>query len=117
MRKIYILLTTLLIGCNSSTHTKHNLESVASPKGTEVFQPNWENMAQHYKVPDWFSNGKFGIFIHWGVYAVPAFRNEWYPRNMYQKNSADSAVYNYHLKRYRTTGQIWLQGFYSDVQG
>jgi alpha-L-fucosidase len=25
----------------------------------------------------WFREARFGIFIHWGVYAVPA-RGEWY---------------------------------------
>ncbi len=34
-------------------------------------------------MPGWYVNGKFGIFIHWGVYSVPAFGNEWYPRGMY----------------------------------
>ena len=36
-----------------------------------------------YQVPEWYRNAKFGIFIHWGVYSVPAFASEWYPRNMY----------------------------------
>jgi len=72
MRKISILLTAiLLVACNSSKKPNYNLESVASPRGTEVFQPNWENMAKNYRFPEWFSDGKFGIFIHWGVYAVP----------------------------------------------
>ena len=38
---------------------------------------------KQYTIPDWYQNGKFGIFIHWGPYCVPAFGNEWYPRNMY----------------------------------
>ena len=57
---------------------------------------NWESLKDH-KVPDWYRQGKFGIFIHWGAYSVPAFDNEWYPRNMYQK---ESAVYEHHLKTY-----------------
>ncbi|MGI8484135.1 MAG: alpha-L-fucosidase [Thermomicrobiales bacterium] len=36
-----------------------------------------------------YENAKFGIFIHWGVYAVPAFGNEWYPRNMYVEGSKE----------------------------
>jgi len=55
---------------------KINIDSVASPNGTEVFQPNWKNIAENYEFPKWFSDAKFGIFIHWGVYAVPAFGNE-----------------------------------------
>ena len=34
-------------------------------------------------MPKWFRNAKFGIFIHWGLFSIPAFRNEWYSRNMY----------------------------------
>lgn len=52
------------------------------------FSPSWESLAR-YTVPDWYEDGKFGIFIHWGVYAVPAFGNEWYPRNMYVSGSKE----------------------------
>ncbi len=46
------------------------------------FRPDWQSL-QHYEAPQWYRDAKFGIFIHWGVYSVPAFGNEWYPRNMY----------------------------------
>jgi len=46
------------------------------------YEPNWESLSA-YTVPEWFKDAKLGIFIHWGVYAVPAFKNEWYPRFMY----------------------------------
>jgi alpha-L-fucosidase len=51
------------------------------PKGP--FGPTWESIRAHYKVPQWFRDGKFGIFLHWGVYAVPARQSEWYVRHMY----------------------------------
>ena len=60
------------------------------------FKANWQSL-EHFQVPDWYKNGKFGIFIHWGVYSVPAFCNEWYPRFMYQKGSN---VYEHHFKNY-----------------
>ncbi len=47
-----------------------------------TYSPTWQSL-QNYTTPDWFRDAKFGIFIHWGVYSVPAFGNEWYPRNMY----------------------------------
>lgn len=50
------------------------------------FQASWDSL-KDYTVPDWYEDGKFGIFIHWGLYAVPAFSNEWYPRNMYLQGS------------------------------
>ncbi|MBO9827486.1 alpha-L-fucosidase [Xanthomonas sp. A2111] len=52
------------------------------------FRPDWTSLKQ-YRSPSWYDNAKFGIFIHWGVFSVPAFGNEWYSRNMYQQDSKD----------------------------
>lgn len=54
------------------------------------FSATWESL-KGARVPAWYEDGKFGIFIHWGVYAVPAFGNEWYPRNMYVQDSPEFA--------------------------
>ena len=48
-------------------------------------------------MPDWFVKTKFGIFIHWGAYSVPAFANEWYPRNMYIQGTPE---FEHHVKTY-----------------
>ena len=45
--------------------------------------PTWESLRQNYQVPAWFYEAKFGIFIHWGLYSVPAHHNEWYEKHMY----------------------------------
>ena len=96
--KFKIIIALILVAsCNNSKKITINIDSVASHKGTEVFQPNWENIAENYQFPEWFIDGKFGIFIHWGVYSVPAFGNEWYPRSMYQK---DSREYKHHIETY-----------------
>lgn len=58
--------------------------------GAGPFRPDWESLAA-YRVPAWYDDAKFGIFIHWGPYAVPAFGNEWYPRNMYREGSPEFA--------------------------
>lgn len=47
------------------------------------FQPTWESLKENYRVPAWFYEAKFGIFMHWGVYSVPAHHNEWYEKHMY----------------------------------
>jgi alpha-L-fucosidase len=60
------------------------------------FQANWESLSQ-FQLPEWYTQAKFGIFIHWGVYSVPAFMNEWYPRNMYIQ---DSKEYEHHIETY-----------------
>ena len=53
------------------------------------FRPDWQSLG-NYKAPEWYRDAKFGIFIHWGVYSVPAFGNEWYPRNMYNQGSPEN---------------------------
>jgi alpha-L-fucosidase len=63
-----------------------NLVDQAAHEGP--FQPNWDSL-KNYKIPDWYQDAKFGIFIHWGLYSVPAFGNEWYPRNMYLQGSPE----------------------------
>lgn len=55
------------------------------------FRPDWESL-ENYQVPEWYKDAKFGIFIHWGVYSVPAFGNEWYPRNMYTDTETKSWI-------------------------
>lgn len=61
-----------------------------------VFKASWDSL-QSYQVPTWYVDGKFGIFIHWGVYAVPAFKNEWYPRNMYIQGTPE---FEHHIATY-----------------
>jgi alpha-L-fucosidase len=39
------------------------------------FHASWNSLAE-YRTPDWFRDAKFGIFLHGGVYSVPAFGNE-----------------------------------------
>lgn len=47
------------------------------------FAPTWDSLRQNYRVPAWFHEAKFGLFLHWGVYSVPAHHNEWYEKHMY----------------------------------
>ncbi len=47
------------------------------------YEATWQSVAEHYRTPEWFKDAKFGIFIHWGVYSVPAAGSEWYPKHMY----------------------------------
>ena len=66
-----------------------------------VYTADWESLKQH-ETPEWFLDGKFGIYFHWGIYSVPAFGSEWYPRHMYLESDAGwgSAVYPYHVETY-----------------
>lgn len=46
-------------------------------------QPNWPSIRDFYHVPSWFRSAKIGMFIHWGLYAIPAHKSEWYAKWMY----------------------------------
>lgn len=65
---------------------RRQMRKVADGARRGPFKPTW-NSLEGYRAPRWFRNAKFGIFIHWGVFSVPAFQNEWYSRNMYVKGS------------------------------
>ena len=54
-----------------------------SPLPPGPFTPTWDSLRSHYAVPTWFYEAKFGVMLHWGVYAVPAHHNEWYEKHMY----------------------------------
>ena len=71
------------------------------------FHADWDSLSR-FQVPAWYLAGKFGIFIHWGVYSVPAFGNEWYPRNMYQKGTPE---FEHHLVTYGSQREFGYKDF------
>ena len=71
------------------------------------FKAEWESL-KAYQVPAWYEDGKFGIFIHWGVYSVPAFGNEWYPRNMYRQGTPE---FQHHVATYGPHAQFGYKDF------
>jgi len=105
---LFVVLLVIVTSC--STHKKEvkDYTSVVSAKGTAVFQPEMKNIAEHYEFPEWFSDAKFGIFIHWGVYSVPAFGNEWYPRNMYIEGTDE---YKHHIATYGEQSKFGYKDF------
>src|SRR5499427_7022285 len=71
------------------------------------FRDDWESL-QQYEVPDWYKDAKFDIFIHWGVYSVPAFGSEWYPRDMYREGSPE---YKHHIATYGPQNKFGYKDF------
>jgi len=71
------------------------------------FRPDWESL-QKYEAPEWYRDAKFGIFIHWGAYSVPAFGSEWYPRMMYVKGSPE---YKHHIATYGPQDKFGYKDF------
>lgn len=68
--------------------------------------PNWTSLAENYHVPDWFLDGKIGVWFHWGIPSAvdPDRPNDgsWYGRNMYggSNNLRSRETSAFHLKRY-----------------
>jgi alpha-L-fucosidase len=79
------------------------------------YEPTWESLDSH-EIPDWYEDAKLGIFIHWGIYSVPAWAPpgidiaealeegftdspyaEWYP---YFMHIEESETYDYHREHY-----------------
>jgi len=87
--------------------TQERLQAIAERVADGPFAPNWDSL-EAYEVPDWYIDGKFGIFIHWGPYCVPAFGNEWYPRHMYLPGTKE---YEYHRATYGPQDQFGYKDF------
>lgn len=69
--------------------------------GAAEYQATWESLDAR-ETPAWFDEAKFGIFIHWGVYSVPAWGpkgsySEWYWHSMQNK---DGETWKFHEKQY-----------------
>lgn len=77
------------------------------------YEGTWESIDKR-PTPTWFTDAKFGIFIHWGVYSVPAYAPvipgklayaEWYWNAMTAGQRANASpiqkgTWEYHQKQY-----------------
>ncbi|MBO9599550.1 MAG: alpha-L-fucosidase, partial [Cohnella sp.] len=85
----------------------NGLQAIEDTIARGRFKDDWNSLAS-FRVPEWYREAKFGIFIHWGLYSVPAFSNEWYSRNMYVK---DSKEYEHHIRTYGEHKQFGYKDF------
>ncbi len=90
-----ILLTAILVSCTTKPEPKH-------------YEPSWESLSHHEPAPDWFQDAKLGIYFHWGVYSVPAFGDEWYPRNMHFEGSKEN---QHHIETYGPLSEFGYHNF------
>jgi alpha-L-fucosidase len=87
--------------CHRKTHITILVLMLHLSVGAQQYQPNWKSLDQR-PVPAWFKDAKFGIFITWGVYSVPAYAPkgqyaEWY-QYWLQSNAFNGDVAKYHQK-------------------
>ena len=59
------------------------VKQIPTPMAPGPVKPEWDSLRTNYKVPDWFRGAKFGIFMHFGIFSVPAHGNEWYEKFLY----------------------------------
>ena len=81
--------------------TVQALAVLMSGLGAGPYEPTWESLDKRPN-PQWFEDAKFGIFIHWGVYSVPAWGPkgkyaEWYWHDMQDK---EGETWKHHVATY-----------------
>jgi alpha-L-fucosidase len=96
-----LLLAAGLTGATAAGLTRFS--AVWATEGPQSYTPAWSSVDQHPPAPEWFQDAKFGIYYHWGVFSVPAFINEWYPRNMHNNGSPE----NNHHKQVYGDPSVW----------
>ncbi len=89
------------------------LATMQQVQAQDKYQATWESLKK-YETPEWFKDAKFGIFIHWGVYSVPAFGSEWYPRSMYLQGSNE---FKHHIETYGTQDKFGYKDFIPMFKG
>jgi alpha-L-fucosidase len=67
------------------------------------YEANWDSLDRR-PCPQWYLDAKFGIFIHWGVYSVPAWGApkeyaEWYWNHIADKKESNP-WWQFHEKNY-----------------
>ncbi|MDO8543919.1 MAG: alpha-L-fucosidase [Opitutaceae bacterium] len=76
----------------------------AAAPAPEKYEPRWESLDRR-PTPDWFLDAKFGVFIHWGVYSVPAWGkvgeySEWYWRRITSQTPKEEPWRVFHRANY-----------------
>ncbi len=103
---LIIILASVIASCKTGSVTK-------GPHNDAKFEETWESLATIEREPEWFKDAKFGIYFHWGLYSVPAFSNEWYPRWMYVPGRTDwgGDIYEHHKKTFGPVSQFNYHDF------
>ncbi|MEX0988214.1 MAG: alpha-L-fucosidase [Bacteroidales bacterium] len=94
-----IILMFLMGSCNSSKKKNEVF--------TQTFEPTWESLINN-DIPEWLLDAKFGIYAHWGVYAVPAYFTEHYGKRMHK---IGDHVYEHHLENWGDPSEFSYKEF------
>ncbi|MBN2653142.1 MAG: alpha-L-fucosidase [Spirochaetales bacterium] len=103
MKRLTLIFVVFLLALTSCLTSGKDVDKVrgilysdlpeAWSNGEQTYEANWASLDAR-QTPEWFGDAKFGIFIHWGIYSVPA----WAPVGVY------SEWYQYFLETGSTFG-------------
>ncbi len=83
------------------------IEMARIPDVPGPVEETWQSVHDNYRVPDWLADGKFGIFIHFGLYSIPAHKSEWYQKHMY----SNPDIRNWHIETFGPLDQFGYKDF------
>lgn len=100
MKRLTILLITLLSLSATAQCPRSDGEPTIIDLTGKFVQPTWESLNKR-GYPQWFQDAKLGIFIHWGLYSVPAYASkegygEWFYRGLMQKVPERMRIMSYY---------------------
>ncbi len=115
-RLFCVLLVSSLFLCppiyaQDGPHTTREIVAQAAAAGAAIppgpFAPTWDSIRTNYTMPEWFRDAKFGIFMHWGIYSVPAHGSEWYELHMY----GDAGTIQWHTEHFGSPDKFGYKDF------
>jgi len=102
--KIVIIVFIALISCSNVYSQEKDL--------------TWEQLQKIYKFPKWYTEARFGIWVHWGAQTQPQMGGGWYARHMYMQDVGSQKwgknAYSYHLKTYGHPSEIGYKDVIND---
>ena len=98
-------------GAQSGPSATPEMTTAAAAAGASIpkgpFEPTWDSLKANYKTPEWWIDAKFGIFMHWGIYAVPAKQSEWYAKHMY----GNREIISWHAEKFGPQDKFGYKDF------
>ncbi len=97
-------------GMSPHATAEQSQRAVAAAKTHAIDGPvkeTWQSIDEHYQLPKWMQDGKLGIFIHFGLYSIPAHGSEWYEKHMY----SDAGTRRWHAENYGPLDEFGYKDF------
>jgi alpha-L-fucosidase len=111
MKLLTYIFLTLILGSMNPIFSQNSRRIDTEVTAPTSYEATWTSLTRH-PYPKWFQDAKFGIYFHWGVYSVPAYGSEWYPRWMYVDTLVwGTQFYAHHVKTYGNPREFGYKDF------